>query len=231
MRILLLIDIQNDFCPGGELGIADGDSVVNVANALIASGKYDLIIASQDYHPGEHKSFAVNHFGKRIFEQIQLNGLTQTLWPIHCVENTIGAQFHPNLDLNGIDYIVKKGRNPDIDSYSAFYDNGHLQETELNSLIEHEIAKRGISKAAVEIDVMGLATDYCVKFTALDACGLNYKTGIIVDGCRAANLDPNDGYQALQELKDKGVILKSSRDLLINQSINLNSISCGLRGA
>ncbi len=216
MRILLLIDIQNDFCPNGALAVKDGDAVVTIANELLASGKYDLCIASQDYHPAKHKSFAVNHEDKNIFDQILLNGLSQTLWPTHCVEKSKGAEFHPDLNLSRIDYVVKKGRNPEIDSYSAFFDNGHLQETELDSLIQMEIAKRGISKLDVEIDVMGLATDYCVKFTALDARQLNYNTSIILDGCRAVNLNPNDELNAVAELKNSGVAIKSSREININ---------------
>jgi len=157
-RALLLIDIQNGFCPGGNLPVAGGDEVVPVANELMASGAYDLVVASQDWHPANHGSFASQHPGKQPFEMGELSGKPQMMWPDHCVQGTNDAEFHPDLNLDGIDYVQRKGQNVNVDSYSAFRDNDRAA---LTGLADH-LAEKGVT----ELDLCGLATDYCVKFSA-----------------------------------------------------------------
>jgi nicotinamidase/pyrazinamidase len=201
---LLLVDIQNDFCPGGSLAVPGGDEVVNLANAL--QPHFDLVIATQDWHPGDHTSFAVNHTNRQVGEVIDLNGVDQVLWPAHCVQNTVGAQFHPRLETQHIKKIVHKGADRLIDSYSAFYDNAHLRSTGLSDyLSEHCIT---------EIYIMGLATDYCVKYSCLDAAQLNVKAHVIVDACRGIDLQSGDIDKALAEIQNAGVDLVYSKDLL-----------------
>ena len=160
-RALLLIDIQNGFCPGGNLPVADGDAVVPVANALIEGGGYDLVVASQDWHPADHGSFASQHPGKKPFEMGELSGKPQVMWPDHCVQGTVDAAFHPELLTAGFAYIQRKGENPAVDSYSAFRDNDRAALTGLADFLK--------GAGVTELDLMGLATDYCVKFSALDA--------------------------------------------------------------
>jgi nicotinamidase/pyrazinamidase len=194
---LILVDIQNDFLPGGALAISNADEVIPVANRLIP--EYDIVVATQDWHPENHGSFAVNHPGKTIFDQVDLNGLPQTLWPVHCVQNTEGAAFHPLLNIGAITKIFPKGTDPTIDSYSGFFDNGRRAGTGL-----HEwLAGQGIDA----VDIMGVATDYCVKFTALDARSLNLKTRLIQPGCRGVNLQLGDVDKALEEMQAAGVEL------------------------
>ncbi len=169
MKALIIVDIQNDFLPSGSLAVENGDVVIPVINRI--QEKYDLIIATQDWHPKDHKSFASQHGNKRVFEQIKLSGLDQILWPDHCVQGTFGADFSEKLDQNKIEAIFRKGMNPDIDSYSGFFDNGKLKSTGLGDYLKG----RGVS----EVDVCGLAADFCVYFTAKDALELGFKVKII----------------------------------------------------
>ncbi|EHP9825967.1 bifunctional nicotinamidase/pyrazinamidase, partial [Escherichia coli] len=167
-RALLLVDLQNDFCAGGALAVPEGDSTVDVANRLIdwCQSRGEAVIASQDWHPANHGSFASQHCVEPYMPG-QLDGLPQTFWPDHCVQNSEGAQLHPLLNQKAIAAVFHKGENPLVDSYSAFFDNGRRQKTSLDDwLRDHEID---------ELIVMGLATDYCVKFTVLDALQLGYK--------------------------------------------------------
>ena len=194
MRALLLIDIQNDFMPFGALPVADGDAVVGVANAVAQS--FDLVVASQDWHPADHVSFASNQPGHSPGEVIDLDGLPQVLWPDHCVQNTPGASFHSALDIVPVCHVVRKGVDPSIDSYSAFFDNNHARETGLAGYLRDH----GVD----EVWLVGLATDYCVKYSALDALGVGLKVVVVEDGVRAVNLDPEDGARTLEELRDKG---------------------------
>src|SRR5262245_56174161 len=166
MNALILVDIQNDFLPGGALAVPDGDKIIPVANKL--QGAFPLIVATQDWHPANHGSFAANHPGKKVFEQIDLNGLPQTLWPNHCVQNTKGTELAPSLDRERIVKIFPKGTDPNIDSYSGLFDNGHRKSTGLGEWLKG----RGVT----DVFVCGLATDYCVKFTALDAAQAGFKT-------------------------------------------------------
>lgn len=205
-KALLLIDIQNGFCPGGNLPVADGDKVVPVANALMKSGHYDLIVASQDWHPANHGSFASQHPGAKPFDMGELNGLPQVLWPDHCVQGTGDAEFHPGLDLTAIAHVQRKGENPAVDSYSAFRDNDRAALTGLADYLK--------DKGVTELDLMGLATDYCVKFSALDAVDMlpGVSVRFIEDGSRG--IDPQGVEAAIEEMKSAGVAIISSRDVL-----------------
>ncbi|MDH3590241.1 MAG: bifunctional nicotinamidase/pyrazinamidase [Planctomycetota bacterium] len=195
MTALILVDLQNDFMPGGALAVREGDLVVAVANRLMPD--YDHVVASQDWHPPDHLSFAVNHPGAEPGQKIELGGLPQVLWPVHCVQRSRGARLHADLDLSGLDFVVRKGMDRGIDSYSAFFDNGQRSATGL----EPWLKERGIDA----VDVMGLATDYCVKFTALDARRLGFAVRVITEGCRGVDLSPGDVEGALAELRDAGV--------------------------
>ena len=163
-------------------------------------------MATQDWHPPNHGSFASNHPGKKPGETITLLGLEQILWPDHCVQGTRGAQFHHKLDLSNVSRVFQKGTNSDIDSYSGFFDNGHLQATGM----EDYLRQTGVSG----VSLVGLATDYCVKFTALDAFELGFNTSVITDGTRAVNLDPSDYDRAVQEMKHKGIKISRSADIV-----------------
>lgn len=196
-KALLLIDIQNGFCPGGNLPVADGDAVVPVANRLMRSGYYDLIIASQDWHPADHGSFASQHPGKHPFEMGELAGQPQMMWPDHCVEGTDDAKFHPDLETKLFDYVQKKGEDRTVDSYSAFRDNDRAALTGLGQYL----VERGVT----DLDIMGLATDYCVRFSALDARDMlpNVTVRLIADGCRG--IDQQGVVQTLADLREAGV--------------------------
>ncbi|NKJ36957.1 bifunctional nicotinamidase/pyrazinamidase [Rhizobium sp. SG570] len=206
MKALLLIDIQNGFCPGGNLPVPDGDQVVPVANALIDSGRYDLVVASQDWHPAGHGSFASAHPGKKPFEMGMLSGKPQMMWPDHCVQNTEDAMFHPDLNADGIDFVQQKGQNPAVDSYSAFRDNDQAALTGL--------AARLRSEGVTELDLCGLATDYCVKFSALDAVEMlpGVTVRFIEDASRG--IDPAGVKAAIDEMRTRGVAIIGSKDAL-----------------
>jgi nicotinamidase/pyrazinamidase len=200
MRALLLIDIQNDFMPFGSLPVEAGDEVVPVANAL--APLFELVVATQDWHPAGHASFASSHAGRRAGEVIDVAGLPQVLWNDHCVQNTPGASFHSGLDVAQVDHVVRKGTDPGIDSYSGFFDNNHAKYTGLSVYLR----ERGVS----EIWLVGVATDYCVKFTALDGRGEGFDVVVVEDGCRAVNLAPDDGARALAEMVSAGCRVVSS---------------------
>jgi nicotinamidase/pyrazinamidase len=195
MNALILVDIQNDFIPGGALAVPEGDKIVPIVNEL--QPHFELIVATQDWHPPDHGSFAANHPGRRPGEVIDLNGLQQVLWPIHCVQDTPGADFVPTLKRDRWECIFHKGTDHGVDSYSGFFDNGHRHATGLGDYLR----ERGVD----EVYVAGLATDYCVRFTALDARHLGFKTYLIEDACRGVNLRPGDVGKALQELREQGV--------------------------
>jgi len=201
MRALVLVDLQYDFMPGGSLAVSDGDATVPIANALMP--KFELVVATQDWHPENHGSFVTQHPNTRIGDSIDLEGLTQTVWPVHCVQNTHGAALHGALDERRIDRVFPKGTDPRVDSYSGFFDNARRNATGLGDYLKQ--------KGVDEVFVMGLATDYCVKFTALDAADLGFRTHVIVDGCRAVNLQPGDEQRALEELRAAGVHVTTGR--------------------
>jgi nicotinamidase/pyrazinamidase len=202
VRALVLVDIQNDFMPGGALAVPGGDAVVAVVNAL--SPRFSLVVATQDWHPADHGSFASAHPGMSPGEVADLGGVPQVLWPAHCVQNTPGASFHSGLDVGTIDHVVRKGTDPGIDSYSTFFDNGHRKDTGLAAFLE----QRGVE----EIVILGLATDYCVKSSVLDAIGLGFGVTVIADGCRAVDLAPGDGERAFQEMRSAGARVIDSAD-------------------
>jgi nicotinamidase/pyrazinamidase len=204
MKALILVDIQNDFLPGGALAVSAGDAVIPVANTL--QTVFPLVVATQDWHPPNHGSFAANHPGKKVFEQIILNGLLQTLWPVHCVQGTSGAELASGLRRERIAKIFPKGTDAGIDSYSGLFDNGHRKSTGLGEWLK--------GKGVMEVFVCGLATDYCVKFTALDGAQLGFKTHFIKDASRGVNLQPNDVENAIVEMNRAGIATVQSSDLL-----------------
>jgi nicotinamidase/pyrazinamidase len=203
-KALLLIDLQNDFCLHGSLAVPGGDEVIALANAL--QPHFDCIIATQDWHPHDHLSFAANHPDKQIGDEIILAGLPQLLWPVHCVQHSKGAEFHPQLNTQKITRIFHKGTEKKIDSYSAFFDNAHLRSTGLGDYLHQQHVK--------EIYLMGLATDYCVKYSALDAKQLGFEVYVIEDACRGVELKAGDIDRAIMEMKAAGVHFIKSKALL-----------------
>jgi nicotinamidase/pyrazinamidase len=203
MEALVLVDLQNDFCLGGALAVPDGDAVVPVANALLA--RFELSVATQDFHPPSHLSFARNHAGKAEYDRIALDGLEQVLWPAHCVEGTPGAAFHPELDASRVTRVFQKGTDERIDSYSGFFDNGQRKSTGLGEYLN--------AQGVTELVIMGLATDYCVKWTALDARRLGFAVRVVQDGCRGVGLNPGDIPAAWSEMRAAGVRVVHSSEL------------------
>ena len=206
MRALLLVDLQNGFCPGGNLAVAEGDRVVAVANRLIEKGGYDLVVASQDWHPADHGSFASQHPGAAPFTLGTLSGKPQMLWPDHCVAGTKDAEFHPDLVADRIDFVQKKGMNPAVDSYSAFRDNDRAALTGLADYLK--------AMAVTELDIGGLATDYCVKFSALDAVDMlpGVTVRFIADASRG--ITPEGVAAAVEEMRGRGIIVTDSAAIL-----------------
>ena len=202
-KALILLDIQIDFVPGGALPMPGGDDVVPVANK--AMNHFDLVVATQDWHPADHKSFASQHDGRKIGDLIDLNGLQQVLWPDHCVQNTIGAEFVPGLEVKRINKVFHKGMDRNIDSYSGFFDNGHRHATGLGAYLKEQ----GVD----EVTIMGLATDYCVKFTTLDAINLGFKTNLIIEGVRGVDINKGDCEKAIDEMRKAGVEIISMKSL------------------
>lgn len=199
---LILIDLQNDFCAGGSLAVRDAEEVIPIANNL--QKYFDLIIATKDWHPKDHMSFASNHSFKKIGETVLLNDLEQILWPDHCVQGTIGAELHPLLETKKITKYFLKGTNKTVDSYSAFFDNAHLRGTGLFEYLQENHIE--------DLYLLGLATDYCVKFSCLDALDLGFHVSVIVDACRGVELHLGDVDNALKEMEAKGAVLLSSKD-------------------
>jgi nicotinamidase/pyrazinamidase len=200
MKALILVDIQNDFCPGGALAVADGDAVVPVANRLMNA--VDVVVATQDWHPATHGSFASNHPGKQVFAMGDLAGLPQVMWPDHCVQWTGGAQFHPGLDTRRIARVFPKGTDATIDSYSGFFDNGKRKATGLGDWLK--------AKGVTEMLICGLATDYCVKATAIDAAQLGFRTVLVEDACRGVGMRATDVPEALATMRAAGVLITTS---------------------
>lgn len=198
MDALILIDIQNDFTPGGALAVPRGDEVVPVANALIRRlGVY--VVATQDWHPPGHMSFASSHAGAAPGDSLQTPTGFQTLWPDHCVQQSAGASFHSGLDVAGIDHVIRKGSDPAIDSYSGFFDNDGKTSTGLDELLK--------CRKVTRVVLAGLATDYCVLFTALDARRLGFEVAVVRDGCRAVGLSPDDEADAWRKMEDAGCVV------------------------
>jgi nicotinamidase/pyrazinamidase len=200
MKALILIDIQYDFCPGGSLAVPQGDEIIPITNRLQKA--FDLIVATQDWHPLGHGSFASTH-GKPPYEVITIDDSPQTLWPDHCVQDTHGAELMAAVDRSRIARVFQKGTDPRIDSYSGFLDADHRNSTGLADFLrEHHVTR---------VYIAGLATDYCVKYTALDAVQLGFEAYVVADACRGVNLQPGDSAAAIRELKAAGVkIIRSS---------------------
>lgn len=195
MNALLLIDIQKDFLPGGALAVPEGDQIVPLVNQL--QERFEIVLATQDWHPADHGSFAANHPGTVPGDRIDLHGLPQILWPVHCVQGTAGADFAPGLNGAKWEKVFVKGTDPKVDSYSGLFDNGHRQATGLGDYLR--------TRKVTDVFLAGLATDYCVKFTALDALAEGFRVVVIEDACRGVNLQPGDVAAAIGEMKEAGV--------------------------
>ncbi len=191
---LIVIDVQNDFCPGGALAVPEGDQIVAGINALM--GDFAAVILTQDWHPAGHSSFASSHGGKAPYDLVEMPYGPQVLWPDHCIQGTDGAAFHAALNTNRADLIIRKGYNADIDSYSAFFENDHRTPTGLDGYLR----TRGIT----DLTLVGLATDFCVNFSAVDAAKLGFAVTVHQDLCRAIDLDGSLGA-ALTGMRDVGV--------------------------
>lgn len=202
MRALILVDIQNDFVAGGNLEVPNGEQIVPLVNEL--SHHFDLVVATQDWHPASHKSFASNHEGKTPFEKIVLGGLEQVLWPDHCVQGTRGADFHPQLEMQKVEAIFRKGMEPGIDSYSGFFDNGRRKNTGLAGYLK--------DRRIESVYVCGLAGDYCVYYTAKDSLLSGFRTFLIEDATRSISND--DFRKAKTELAGMGAEIVDSAGLI-----------------
>ena len=196
-KALILVDIQNDFLPGGALAVKDGDQIIPVVNDLLLE-KWDLIVASKDWHPKEHGSFAKVQ-GKEPGEVIDLDGIQQILWPTHCVQESFGSEFSSKLDVSAIQKIFYKGDNVLVDSYSVFFDNGKRKSTGLECYLKE--------KEIEELYFVGLATDYCVKFSVLDSLDLGFTTYVIKQACRGVNIQEQDSENAFLQMKQAGALL------------------------
>lgn len=193
-KALLVVDLQKDFLPGGALGVPHGNEVIPVVNLLLDE-PWDVVVATKDWHSDDHVSFSETH-EKNIGEIIEVEGIEQILWPKHCVENTPGSEFAEGWQSDKVDKVFFKGTDKNIDSYSAFFDNGHVKSTGLDDYLK--------SKGIDTLYVGGLATDYCVLYTVMDALNLGYRVYVIEKACRSVNLNPGDGEEALQIMKRHG---------------------------
>ncbi len=198
MDALILVDLQNDFLPGGALAVPRGDEVIPIANRLV--GHFGFVVATRDWHPPDHSSFASQHPGHAVGDVIEVGGVAQVLWPDHCVQGTKGAELAAALNDAAISEIVTKGTSRDIDSYSGFFDNNQRQATGLLDILQ----RSGVTR----VHVMGLATDYCVKFTALDALKLGFETNLVLEGCRGVDLTPGDSDRAVDEMRAAGASVR-----------------------
>ena len=197
MKALIIVDVQNDFLPGGALAVPEGDQVIPVINRL--EPEFDLVFATQDWHPPDHCSFAASHPNAKIGDRILIEGQEQILWPVHCVQNTYGAELAAGLQARGITTRIHIGKGTDsrVDSYSGFFDNQRKRKTGLEQLLRE--------KGADDLTIVGLATDYCVRATVLDARELGFPVTVYEDACRAVNLSPDDGAKALAAMRAAGV--------------------------
>lgn len=201
MKTLVIVDVQNDFIPGGALAVPGGDEIIDLINQL--QPRFELIIATQDWHPVNHSSFAASHAGKNEFEKIEWQGQQQVLWPLHCVQNTDGANFHPDLETSRIETIFRKGTNVKIDSYSGFYDNAHLKSTGLSGYLKE--------KGATDLYFCGLAGEYCVYFSIKDALAEGFNATLIEDATRALN--PQDFEDAKKDIRSLGGNIVFSKEI------------------
>lgn len=198
------VDVQNDFCPGGALAVPEGDRVVPLVNALAA--RFPAAVATQDWHPAGHVSFASSHPGRKPYDSADQDGRALTLWPDHCVAGTSGAAFHPDLDQRPYRLIVRKGFRKNLDSYSAFFENDGTTPTGLEGWL------KGLGLTGVVL--AGLALDYCVYYSALDAVRLGFRTAVVLDATRAVDAPPGNAERALAELRARGVLIVGSEEVL-----------------
>ncbi len=205
MRALVMVDIQNDFLPGGALAVKEGSKIIPLVNNL--QSKFDLVVATQDWHPANHESFASNYPNGVIGDLVDLHGLPQVLWPDHCIQNTWGAELAETLDISSVQKVFRKGTEAAVDSYSGFFDNGKRKDTGLSTYLQ--------SKDVEQLFIVGLATDYCVKFTALDAVNLGFETTVIVDAIKAVNLHPEDQENAIRTMRQAGIQIIQGDKLII----------------
>ena len=195
---LIVIDVQNDFCPGGALAVAGGDEIISRINGLM--GDFSIVVLTQDWHPLNHASFAANHPGAEPFSLIQMPYGPQVLWPTHCVQGTKGAEFHPDLRTDPAQLVVRKGFRPEIDSYSAFFENDHSTPTGLEGYLR--------SRGVTAVTLAGLATDYCVAYSALDAARLGFKATVLEGAARAIDLNGSLA-EARDKMRAAGVALEA----------------------
>jgi len=200
-----MVDIQNDFLPGGALAVKEGSKIIPLVNNL--QKKFDLVVATQDWHPANHESFASNYPNGVIGDLVDLHGLPQVLWPDHCIQNTWGAELAETLDISSVQKVFRKGAEAAVDSYSGFFDNGKRKDTGLSTYLQ--------SKDVEQLFIVGLATDYCVKFTALDAVNLGFETTVIVDAVKAVNLHPEDQENAIRTMRQAGIQIIQGDKLII----------------
>lgn len=202
--VLLVVDIQNDFCPGGQLAVPDGDAIVVPINRLIE--RFDHIVCTQDWHPAGHSSFASSHLGRHPFEIIQAPYGEQILWPDHCIQGSHGAEFHPDFNVSRAELIVRKGFRREIDSYSTFYENDHVTPTGLTGYLRDRGFKR--------LYLCGLATDFCVAWSAVDARKHGFEVAVIEDACRAIDVQ-GSLKKAKADMQAAGVSLVTSETLAV----------------
>lgn len=195
-KALIVVDMQNDFCENGALAVPSASEIIPYINLLLEENAYNQVVYSQDWHPKDHRSFASNN-NRNVGETILLNGIPQYMWPDHCVQGTAGAEFHPDLKIVENAHIIQKGKNPEIDSYSAFQDNNHFLKTGLDDFLKYHDIKL--------VEIVGLALDYCVKYTCLDAVQNGYITCLHFNGTRAVNVRPENARDTIYDLLSKGV--------------------------
>ena len=193
-QALILVDIQNDFIPGGALAVPEGDRIVPIANRIM--DRFDLVVATQDWHPANHGSFASQYPQRQVGEFIDLNGIRQILWPDHCVQHTSGAEFVDDLDMRRVEHVFQKGTDPGVDSYGGFFDNDHRIATGLDDFLKNA--------RVADITVVGLATDYCVKATVLDALELAYRVSVVLEGVRGVEVQEGDSERAIEDMAVAG---------------------------
>lgn len=202
-NVILIIDVQNDFCPAGALAVNEGEEVVPVINSI--QDKFYRVIATQDWHPAEHISFASNHKGKNVYDVIEIDGIKQVLWPAHCVAGTFGADFHKGLNITNFHLILRKGWDVMIDSYSAFLENDKKTLTGLSGYLK--------ALNIEQVFVSGLATDYCVYYSAMDAVRYGFETYVIIDACRGVDIPANNIQRTICSMENNGIKIITSLDL------------------
>lgn len=201
-KALLIIDVQNDFCPGGAMAVPDGDKIISIINNI--SQKFYKVVATQDWHPITHISFAKNHH-KKIFDTITIGDINQVLWPDHCVQGTKGAELHHSLNLNNVDLILRKGNNPLIDSYSAFLENDKVNQTGLHYYL------KGMN--ITDLYICGLATDYCVYNSAVDAINFGFYSHVVLDATKGIDFPAGNLEKCINDMKKKRIEVISHEQL------------------